>query len=151
MATTITPVSLPGSASGSGPVNTLPLPTSIINNAAVAPVIFLELATLPSGQTIFTVNFPLHKNTRTNDIIRVDLKSSATPPVNFRFIIECVDSFFLDRYVIQGNGVYSTSYNIENIKNMGITNGLYKLSYSQITASGTLSVASLSSNHLITV
>ncbi|WP_426205213.1 hypothetical protein [Pseudomonas sp. TWP3-1] len=150
MPTTITPIT-PSPIPTSGPVNSLPLPTSIITTAAIAPAPHLEKY-IDNGQECFRVAAPLHINTRHHDVIGFHLKSTTTnPPSSFNFGGDIVDSNFENRGILNNNGMCISAYSIDNIKNLGITSGTYKLTYSQRNATGILVVVSLSNGYVITV
>lgn len=152
MPTTITPTSTPGPIPTNGPVNSVPLATNAITAAAVAPAPHLEVFTVANGQKCFRVIRPLHQNTRMHDVIRVHLKSTTiTPPKSFIFAIDGVDDSFIKRYVIQNKGIHSSEYVLDCIKNMGVIDDVYKLSYTQRNSSGVLVVASLPQSYSITV
>lgn len=151
MPTTITPVTTLIPIPTSGPVNSLPLPTSIITTAAVAPAPYLEKFTA-NGQECFRVVATLHTNTRQNDVIGFFLKSKTTiPPNSFNFGGGLVDSYFENREIINNQGMCISSYNIETMKNMGVTTGTYKLTYIQKNATGNVVAVSLANSYSITV
>ncbi|WP_218060147.1 hypothetical protein [Pseudomonas bananamidigenes] len=150
MPTTITPITQQGSIPASGPV-TLPLPTSAVPNANVAPCPYLETGT-KNGVNFYSVTIVLHQNTRSGDTIKTYFKDSTTVPTSsFLLGIDLIDGNFENREIRGRNGKFIQEYDIENIKNMGIKSGKYRLSYVQTNSSGKIVVASLSNDCSITV
>ncbi|XVO87078.1 hypothetical protein ACQ9Y2_25650 [Pseudomonas palleroniana] len=152
MPTTITPSNVPGPIPQNGPVNALPLATTAVTRAAVAPPPYLEQFIAANGQDCFRCVLVLHANTRADDVIRVNLKSTTLKPqLSLTFISQTVDDAFTKRSIIQSNGLCIDEYTIENIKSMGVLSDIYKISYTQRSVSGALVVASLSNSYSITV
>lgn len=150
MPTTITPVGSQSPIPTNGPVNSLPLPTSIVTTAAVAPAPHL-VAYIENGQECFRVIAALQKNTRPLDTIWFSLKSNTQPTKIFNFGGGLVDGYFENREIINNNGLCISSYPIDNMKNMGVTNGTYRLTVTQKNSTGTTVVSSLTNSYSITV
>jgi len=147
MPTTITSVTPQGSIPASGPVINLPLPTTVVTNATVAPAPYLETGT-ENGIAFLRTTIPLHINTRRGDTIRTYFKNSSK---SFIFCCDVVDENFENREIKDNKGRLITSFPIENIKNNGMPSGIYRFSYAQTNIAGKVVVASLNHNCEITV
>ncbi|MHB2250305.1 hypothetical protein [Pseudomonas fitomaticsae] len=149
MPTTITPITQQGSIPASGTV-TLPLPTSSVPNANIAPYPYLETGTA-NGIDFLRITIVLHPNTRKGDTIQTYFKTNTTPSSSFPFAGDIVDEPFESREISGRNGKLVQEFTLENIKNLGMKSGKYRLSYVQTSSSGKIVVASLNNDCLINV
>jgi hypothetical protein len=150
MPTTITSTTQQGPIPPSGPV-TLPLPNSAVPNANVAPAPYIETGT-KNGIDFLRITIVLHTNTRKEDTIQTYFRNNTTtPPSSFPFAGDIVDDYFETREISGRNGILVQEFTLENIKNLGMKSGKYRLSYVQKNSSGKIVVASLNNDCLITV